>query len=95
MNWLQLVNLQVFGKSGWITPDAISEFSSHQAVTTCEDYDNNCYGCLSEENCKFATFMNSETKCVDGNIPNDEIIKMKPNSFLTDVYELYGDLPCP
>merc|ERR1712110_622539 len=40
---------------------------------------------MSIGNCKFATFSNSETKCVDGNITDEEIGKMKPNSTLEDV----------
>jgi len=83
-----LLNSQVLGKPGLTPPDGIDEFASHQAQameTPCEDLDDTCIGCLSNEGCKFAFFSNSETKCVDENVNDDEIRKMKPNSTLEDV----------
>lgn len=80
-----LLNSQVFGKPGLSTPDAIDEISTFQAMQSCKDLDDTCVGCMSIGNCKFATFSNSETKCVNDNITEEEIGQMKPNSTLVDV----------
>lgn len=89
-----LLNSQVLAKPGLTPPDGIDEFASHQAMETpCEDLDDTCIGCLSNEGCKFALFSNSETKCVDGTMTEDEIKKMKPNSTLESVE--FNEDTCP
>ena len=47
-----LLNSQVLAKPGLTPPDGIDEFASHQAQameTPCEDLDDTCIGCLSNE----------------------------------------------
>jgi len=80
-----LLNSQVFGKPGLSPPDTIDDISSHQALQSCGNLDDTCIGCLSLAKCKFATFSNSETKCVNADLTEEEIGNMKPNSTLEDV----------
>merc|ERR1712241_908921 len=78
-------------------PDASADdFSTHQAMlnqNSCEKMDDTCAGCLTIPDCKFASFNNSETKCVSTNVTEDSLRKSKPGFKLEDV--VLSEDKCP
>merc|ERR1712241_866964 len=55
--------------------------------------DDTCAGCLTIPDCKFASFNNSETKCVSTNVTEDSPRKSKPGFKLEDV--VLSEDKCP
>merc|ERR1712241_1530194 len=78
-------------------PDASADdFSTHQAMlnqNSCEKMDDTCAGCLTIPDCKFASFNNSETKCVSTNVTEDSLRKSKPGFKLEEV--VLSEDKCP
>merc|ERR1712228_710238 len=77
-------------------PEAHDDFTTHQAMlsqNSCEEMDDTCVGCLTIPDCKFASFNNSETKCVTKNVTEDAIGDLKPGFKLEDV--VLSEDKCP
>merc|ERR1719273_2441708 len=55
--------------------------------------DDTCAGCLTIPDCKFASFNNSETKCVSTNVTEESLRKSKPGFKLEDV--VLSEDKCP
>merc|ERR1712129_470911 len=69
------------------------DFADHQDTVVCGELSDTCAGCLTLESCKFATFNNSETLCVDSNLTEEAIRNLKPNVTLEDVHLLEDSCP--
>ena len=91
-----LLNSQVFSAPGLSPPEANNDdFADHQDTVVCGDLSDTCAGCLILESCKFATFNNSETLCVDSNLTEEAIRNLKPNVTLEDVHLSEESCPKP
>merc|ERR1712129_247990 len=69
------------------------DFADHQDTVVCGELSDTCAGCLTLESCKFATFNNSETLCVDSNLTEEAIRNLKPNVTLEDVHLVEDSCP--
>merc|ERR1712086_852667 len=91
-----LLNSQVFSAPGLSSPENDAnndDFADHQDTVVCGELSDTCAGCLTLESCKFATFNNSETLCVDLNLTEEAIRNLKPNVTLEDVHLLEDSCP--
>merc|ERR1712008_130901 len=90
-----LLNSQVFSAPGLSSPELNNndDFADHQDTVVCGELSDTCAGCLTLESCKFATFNNSETLCVDSNLTEKDIQNLKPNVTLEDVHLLEDSCP--
>merc|ERR1712008_206009 len=91
-----LLNSQVFSAPGLSSPENDAnndDFADHQDTVVCGELSDTCAGCLTLESCKFATFNNSETLCVDSNLTEEAIRNLKPNVTLEDVHLLEDSCP--
>merc|ERR1712086_388022 len=91
-----LLNSQVFSAPGLSSPENDAnndDFADHQDTVVCGELSDTCAGCLTPGSCKFATFDNSETLCVDLNLTEKEIRNLKPNETLEDVHLVEDSCP--
>merc|ERR1711935_198520 len=91
-----LLNSQVFSAPGLSSPENDAnndDFADHQDTVVCGELSDTCAECLTPGSCKFATFDNSETLCVDSNLTEEAIRNLKPNETLEDVHLVEDSCP--